>query len=129
MELDPGIIDPGTSVGQITILIAAVAALLTPLGGLISKWPKKDKRDYQTLVAELKRAKRERDFQGILISNLSDWQLTARQLLFLKRSELAAHDIKLKKRMVELRETLDEIDNRDPYETLEEIEKSNDNSN
>lgn len=116
-QLDPGLVDSNSAVGQITLLLIALAAILTPLGTLISRWPKK-KRNYSTLVDELKRSRREREFQAILIKNFTDWQMTARQLIHLKRSELTANGIKPKKRMIELREALDRIDERDPYAGL-----------
>lgn len=120
-QLDPGLVDSSTTVGQITLLLIAFAAILTPLGTLISRWPKK-KRNYTTLVEELTRSRREREFQAVLIKNFTDWQMTARQLIHLKRSELTANGIKPKKRMVELREALDRIDERNPYEGLEDDE-------
>lgn len=116
-QLDPGLVDSSTTVGQITLLLIAFAAILTPLGTLISRWPKK-KRNYTTLVEELTRSRQEREFQAVLIKNFTDWQMTARQLLHLKRSELTANGIKPKKRMIELREALDRIDERNPYEGL-----------
>lgn len=121
-QLDPSMIDPGTPIGDITLLLVALAAILTPIVSLVTKWPKK-KRNYSTLVEELNRSRREREFQARMIKNLADWQMTARQLLHLKRAELTKNGIKPKKRVVDLREALDRIDERNPYEGLEEEEK------
>lgn len=121
-QLDPSMIDPGTPIGDITLLLVALAAILTPIVSLVTKWPKK-KRNYSTLVEELNRSRREREFQARMIKNLADWQMTARQLLHLKRAELTKNGVKPKKRVVDLREALDRIDERNPYEGLEEEEK------
>ena len=120
-KIDPSLVDSSTAVGQVTLLIIAIAAIISPLGTLIMRIPKK-KRSYETLVAELNRSRRERDFQAHLIKDLTDWQMTARQLLYMKRAELTANGIRPKKRMAELREELDKIDERDPYKGIPEEE-------
>lgn len=127
MEVDTTLVDPETSIGQITLLIIAISALLAPIGGLFAKWPKKQ-RNYTTLVEELRRSQKQKKFLSVLLKNQSDWQMIARQLLFLKKAELSANGIKLKKKMIELREELDRIDERDPYEMLEDME-NDDSSN
>lgn len=129
-NIDPSTIDTSGLVGQVSVALFGLAAVITAatplLRGLFKGRKLKGKpKDYNSLVEELDRSKREVVFQSRLINRLHDWQLTARQLIYLYRAEFTANGIKEKARIVKFVDELDRIDEIDVYDYLSEEEVDN----
>lgn len=129
--IDPNSVDSSTPVGQIILVLFGVAAVLSAFAPYVKSLKDRRKgkgpKNYSSLIEELDRAKKESTFQGRLINRLHDWQLTARQLIYLYRAELTANGVKEKSRMLKMIDELDRIDEIDVYDYLEREEKNDSN--
>lgn len=106
-------INPDSVIGQVTLLLVALAIVGKTFKPLIQT-PKdfKNSRSNKAMSEELKIAKKELEYSRTLRRDLTDWQLAARELIRTMKLEIIEAGGHVTRRMQQLSDMLDEIENR-----------------
>lgn len=115
-SFDPGVIDQGSVLGQITMLLAVVGVLLTALKNFLPKGKGGEGKSRMEILKDKVRAS-ESDSQLTrkVNSNLSEWQLTAREAIRVLKNLAVEHGIEIPPRVKALEDHLRSIDERDIF--------------
>lgn len=121
MTVDPNLINTQTTIGQITLLILVSTTLLINLRPVLKNSGKKFKqRNISSMAQQLKAANSEISYSRELTKNLSEWQLTARELIRHLRNRLVEAGVESDDRSFKLLDLLEEIEQRPLNMSLEE---------
>ena len=121
MNVDPSMINPQSTLGQVTLLVLVGSTLLVNLKPVISSSRKRLKqRNLASLTEELRASKREVLYSRHLVRDLSDWQLAARETIRYQRNRMIDAGVEPDERIESLLKLLEEIEQRPPIYDEEE---------
>lgn len=118
--LDTSQIDNSTVIGQATLLILSVAALIGSLTPVFKgkKFGRRRKGNYGSLLTDLEITRKDLEIQRRVNRNSARWQLTARELIHTLKASLSDSGIPLSEKIRQLTAILEKIEDEDPYEEL-----------
>lgn len=116
MGIDVSQIDTGTTLGQVTLLILAIAGGIATLRPVLKDLQKsKGQKNYAVLSSEMEAVKRELNFSIKIQRHNSEWQIVARELIRLMRLEMVDSGVEISSNVENLTRRLEEIEDRDIY--------------
>lgn len=111
--IDPNSIDQSTQIGQFTMLIAVLGILFSAAQPFLPKRRGGDKSRREILAERLELEVRNATIVREVNKNLSDWQLTARNLIRVLKNDLVASGGSISPQAENLESRLEEIDERE----------------
>lgn len=115
MNIDPSVMNANTTAGQIALILFALTSLLGAVKPLFSTFnirKIKTSRKLSGVQEDLNLARKEIRFRTEEAKSLREWQLAARQLIYLMRSSMADSGIEVTDKMSELMRVLEEYEMR-----------------
>lgn len=115
--IDPGTIDQGSLLGQITMLLAVIGVVLTAIKQYLPKGKAGDgKSRVDILKDKIKAAEQDSAFTRRVNNNLSEWQLTAREVIRVLKNTLVENGHPVPERVTAMEEHMRKIDERETFD-------------
>ena len=118
--IDPGAIDQTSLIGQITMLLLAIGVILSTLKAYLPKnRGAEGKSRVEILKDKVKSSEEDSAFTRKINNNLSEWQLTAREVIRVLKNHLVENGIEIPERVKAMEEHLRAIDEREVFDEPE----------
>ena len=118
--IDPGAIDQTSLIGQITMLLLAIGVILSTLKAYLPKnRGAEGKSRVEILKDKVKSSEEDSAFTRKVNNNLSEWQLTAREVIRVLKNHLVENGIEIPERVKAMEEHLRAIDEREVFDEPE----------
>lgn len=118
--IDPSAIDQTTLIGQITMLLLAAGVILSALRAYLPKNRGSEGKSRVEILRDKVRASEEdSSFTRKVNNNLSEWQLTAREVIRVLKNHLVDNGIEIPKRVKAMEDHLRAIDEREIFDEPE----------
>lgn len=115
--IDPGTIDQGSLLGQITMLLAVIGVVFTAIKQYLPKGKAGDgKSRVDILKDKIKSAEQDSAFTRRVNNNLSEWQLTAREVIRVLKNTLVENGHPVPERVKAMEEHMRKIDERETFD-------------
>lgn len=118
--IDPGAIDQTSLIGQITMLLLAIGVILSTLKAYLPKnRGAEGKSRVEILKDKVKSSEEDSALTRKINNNLSEWQLTAREVIRVLKNHLVENGIEIPERVKAMEEHLRAIDEREVFDEPE----------
>lgn len=118
--IDPGAINQTSLIGQITMLLLAIGVILSTLKAYLPKnRGAEGKSRVEILKDKVKSSEEDSAFTRKVNNNLSEWQLTAREVIRVLKNHLVENGIEIPERVKAMEERLRAIDEREVFDEPE----------
>lgn len=118
--IDPGTIDQGSLIGQITMLLAVVGVVLTAIKQYLPKGGASEgKSRVEILKDKIKSSEQDSAFTRRVNNNLSEWQLTAREVIRVLKNSLVENGAEIPERVKAMEDHMRKIDEREVFDDTE----------
>ena len=118
--IDPGAIDQTSLIGQITMLLLAIGVILSTLKAYLPKnRGAEGKSRVEILKDKVKSSEEDSAFTRKINNNLSEWQLTAREVIRVLKNHLVENGIEIPERVKAMEDHLRAIDEREVFDEPE----------
>lgn len=118
--IDPSAIDQTSLIGQITMLLLAVGVILSALRAYLPKnRGAEGKSRVEILKDKVKSSEEDSAFTRRVNNNLSEWQLTAREVMRVLKNHLVDNGIEIPERVKAMEDHLRAIDEREIFDEPE----------
>lgn len=118
--IDPGAINQNSLIGQITMLLLAIGVILSTLKAYLPKnRGAEGKSRVEILKDKVKSSEEDSAFTRKVNNNLSEWQLTAREVIRVLKNHLVENGIEIPERVKAMEEHLRAIDEREVFDEPE----------
>lgn len=118
--IDPGAIDQTSLIGQITMLLLAIGVILSTLKAYLPKnRGAEGKSRVEILKDKVKSSEEDSAFTRKVNNNLSEWQLTAREVIRVLKNHLVENGIEIPERVKAMEDHLRAIDEREVFDEPE----------
>lgn len=117
--IDPNLIDQSSLLGQVTLFVAAIGVLLTSIKHYLPKGDGARKSKVEALKDRAKASDADSAFTRKINSNLSEWQLTSREVIRVLKNELVASGIPIPDRVIAMEAHMKSIDEREVFNDSE----------
>ena len=114
--IDPNTIDQTSLIGQITMLLLAVGVILSALRAYLPKnRGAEGKSRMEILKDKVRSSEEDSAFTRKVNNNLSEWQLTAREVIRVLKNHLVDNGIEIPERVKAMEDHLRVIDEREVF--------------
>lgn len=118
--IDPGAINQTSLIGQITMLLLAIGVILSTLKAYLPKnRGAEGKSRVEILKDKVKSSEEDSAFTRKVNNNLSEWQLTAREVIRVLKNHLVENGIEIPERVKAMEDHLRAIDEREVFDEPE----------
>ena len=118
--IDPGAIDQTSLIGQITMLLLAIGVILSTIKAYLPKnRGAEGKSRVEILKDKVKSSEEDSALTRKINNNLSEWQLTAREVIRVLKNHLVENGIEIPERVKAMEEHLRAIDEREVFDEPE----------
>ena len=118
--IDPGAIDQTSLIGQITMLLLAIGVILSTLKAYLPKnRGAEGKSRVEILKDKVKSSEEDSALTRKINNNLSEWQLTAREVIRVLKNHLVENGIEIPERVKAMEDHLRAIDEREVFDEPE----------
>lgn len=118
--INPSEIDQTSLIGQITMLLLAVGVILSALRAYLPKSRGAEgKSRVEILKDKVKASEEDSAFTRKVNNNLSEWQLTAREVIRVLKNHLVDNGIEIPERVKAMEDHLRAIDEREIFDEPE----------
>lgn len=118
-SIDLNLINQGSLLGQITMFVAAVGVLLTSIKQYLPKGDGARKSKVEALKDKAKASDADSAFTRKINSNLSEWQLTSREVIRVLKNTLVDNGIPIPDRVIAMEAHMKSIDEREVFNDSE----------
>lgn len=114
--IDPSAINQTSIIGQITMLLLAIGVILSTLKAYLPKnRGTEGKSRVEILKDKVKSSEEDSAFTRKVNNNLSEWQLTAREVIRVLKNHLVDNGIEIPERVKAMEDHLRAIDEREVF--------------
>ncbi len=118
--INPSAIDQTSLIGQITMLLLAVGVILSALRAYLPKnRGAEGKSRMEILKDKVKSSEEDSSFTRKVNNNLSEWQLTAREVIRVLKNHLVDNGVEIPERVKAMEDHLRTIDEREVFDEPE----------
>lgn len=118
--IDPGTIDQGSLLGQITMLLAVAGVVLTAIKQYLPKGKAGEGKSRMDILKDkIRSSEQDSAFTRRINNNLSEWQLTARETIRVLKNSLVENGIPIPERVTAMEEHMRSIDEREVFDDNE----------
>lgn len=118
--IDPSAINQTSIIGQITMLLLAIGVILSTLKAYLPKnRGAEGKSRVEILKDKVKSSEEDSSFTRKVNNNLSEWQLTAREVIRVLKNHLVDNGIEIPERVKAMEDHLRAIDEREVFDEPE----------
>ena len=118
--IDPSAINQNSLIGQITMLLLAIGVILSTLKAYLPKnRGAEGKSRVEILKDKVKSSEEDSAFTRKVNNNLSEWQLTAREVIRVLKNHLVDNGIEIPERVKAMEDHLRAIDEREIFDEPE----------
>ena len=118
--IDPSAINQTSIIGQITMLLLAIGVILSTLKAYLPKnRGAEGKSRVEILKDKVKSSEEDSAFTRKVNNNLSEWQLTAREVIRVLKNHLVDNGIEIPERVKAMEDHLRAIDEREVFDEPE----------
>lgn len=118
--IDPSAINQTSIIGQITMLLLAIGVILSTLKAYLPKnRGAEGKSRVEILKDKVKSSEEDSAFTRKVNNNLSEWQLTAREVIRVLKNHLVENGIEIPERVRAMEDHLRAIDEREVFDEPE----------
>lgn len=118
--IEPGTIDQGSLLGQITMLLAVIGVVLTAIKQYLPKGKAGEGKSRMDILKDkMRSSEQDSAFTRRINNNLSEWQLTARETIRVLKNSLVENGIQIPERVTAMEEHMRSIDEREVFDDNE----------
>lgn len=116
-SIDPGLINQGSLLGQVTMLLAVVGVVLTAIKQYLPKGKGLEGKSRSDILKDKIRAsENDAAFTRRVNNNLSEWQLTAREAIRVLKNSLVEAGAEIPPRVKTMEDHMRKIDERETFD-------------